>query len=371
MIYILCFAVSAGFAILANRTKNRFLFFVLSLLSISVVVALAGFRDYTIGTDTYNYLEKKMYWGGAVSAESIWEYFRFYFPLGYGEPLFAVLLGVIAQLTGNFTIFLIICHTIILVCVYIGIFRFKEYVNPAFVLLLYYLLYYNHTLNMIRQHMAMAIVFVGLADIIRKKYIRFCFFVFIAFLFHTTAIIALGLLMVYGVINIKFGKLKKIGAKPRICFTVFSLSGVVFLFAPIINFLVDFGILNKRYLYFLRNNVDPALIASIVVLLGLLGVLIFRKAIKEKCEDANFFILVSMCYLILMQLSLTVAYGKRIALHFAMSDLITLGLVESSPKSSKKRLFVRMVAIAICLIYWIYIYAFRNAGKTFPYILVM
>ena len=106
MIYILCFALSAGFAFFANRSKNRFIFLFLSFLSISVMVALAGLRDYTVGIDTYNYLKKQMYWGGAVSADSLWGYFKYYFPLGYGEPLFAVLLGAIAQLTGNFTIFL-------------------------------------------------------------------------------------------------------------------------------------------------------------------------------------------------------------------------------------------------------------------------
>ncbi len=369
MIYLFCFIISAGFAFFASRAENRKKFYILSFLSIAVMVVLAGFRDYTVGIDTYNYMTKPRYWDGAVSADSLWEYFKYYFPLGYGEPLFAVLVGVIAQFTGNFAVFLMVSHTIILTCTYVGIFRFRKHINPAFVLLAYYLLYYNHTLNLIRQHIAMAIIFAVLADILEKKYIRFCIFVFIAMLFHTTAIIAVGILAIYFIVNITHKKLINIGTTQRFYFTVLALTWLVFLFAPIINILVDMGLLNERYLFFINNNTDPALIASGVVIIELTAVFLFRKEIKDKCKDANFFILTSICYLILMQLSLTVAHGKRIALHFALADLITLGLIESSQKDPRRQKLVRIGIIGVCFVYWAYIYILKNAGETFPYIL--
>ncbi len=368
MIYLVCFAASAGFAYFANKTNNRKKFYIFSVCSILVMVLLAGLRDYSIGIDTLNYYNKAAYWKGAVESTSLIDYLNKYFSFGYSEPLFAILLGVIAKLTGNFTVFLIICHAIILSCVYIGIVRLKEYINPVFVLILYYLLYFNHSLNMIRQHMAMAIVFVALVDVLNRKQVRYLIFIFLAVLFHNTAVIAFGLLVIYWIINYNKGKLENIGIKHRFLFTVVSLSAVVFLFAPIINFLVDIGALNEKYLYFLNNRTEPALIASGVVVIGLLAVFLFRKEITEKYKDANFFALTSICYLILMQLSLTVAYGRRIALHFALADLITLGIVENSQKNKKTQWLVRVGIIGVCFVYWLYIYILKNAGKTHPYV---
>lgn len=369
MIYLFCFIISAGFAFFASRAENRTKFYILSFFSIAVMVALAGFRDYTVGTDTYNYLNKQMYWGGAVSADSLWDYFKFYFPLGYGEPLFAILVGVIAQLTGNFTIFLIVCHTIILICVYIGIFRFKNYINPAFVLLVYYLLYYNHTLNMTRQYIAVSIVFCFLADIPQNKIFRFCIAVLVAILFHTTAILALIIPFIYFFLYKDYRKIKVSMYQRKLALTV--IVGMIVIFFPVlVNLLVNIGILNSRYLFFLNNkDASPTIIVMAMVIIGLVAADFFKDKIKKKCQFYDFYFMSSAVYLILLLLTYSLVYGRRVAFYMSMVDLITIGLIESCQDTEKKQRVTRIAILTIIFIYWIYTYVLSNASQTFPYVL--
>lgn len=369
MIYLVSFIISGLFAYFASRVNNRLKFVALSFFSIAILVVLAGLRDYNIGIDVMGYLTKEPYWAGAISSDSIFEYLKTHFKLGFGEPLFAVLLGLIAQFIGKYRVFLFVAHAIILTCIYIGTFRLKKYINPTFVLLVYYLLYYNHTLNIIRQHIAMAILFVAFADLLNGKYIKYCIFVFIAMLFHSTAIISLGLLAVHLILNFQHKKLEKFSPIHRKYSIVLGLTWIVFLFAPLVKILVSLGILNKRYLFFLKNTTEPAIIVSGMVFLGLIAAYYFREQMKQKCEQYDFFVMCSICYLILLQLAFTVAHGKRVALYFALSDILTLGLIESSQTNKKTRRLVRIVILGICFIYWFYIYVWSNAGKTFPYIL--
>ena len=74
MIYLVCFGISTLFAFFANRTKSRAAFLFLSVLSISVTVALAGLRDYSIGIDTANYMSLPRFWAGAVKRSTLGAY---------------------------------------------------------------------------------------------------------------------------------------------------------------------------------------------------------------------------------------------------------------------------------------------------------
>lgn len=166
MIYLACFALSAFFAYLAQRQEKRWRFLLLSAASVLLPVLLATFRDLSVGTDTSHYFEMTRYWGTASKVDSLAEYMAFYLPKGYGEYLFALLVGVIGQ-TGNFTLFLFVVHAWIMIFVYIGAWRLRDRVQPWLVLLLFFLAFYNHSLNIMRQYMALSLMFAVLADLLR------------------------------------------------------------------------------------------------------------------------------------------------------------------------------------------------------------
>lgn len=384
MIYLLCFGISILFAFFAKKSKNRALFFAFSLISILVPTILAGLRDYSVGIDVKNYIMFGDYWQGASSAGSLWEYIKNSFISGKIEPLFSVLMGVIAKTTGNFRVFLIVVHLIIMTGMYIGAFRQREHADPVLVLSLFYLIFFHHSLNIMRQYMAMAIIFAFLKDVELKRYIRFGIVVIIATLIHSTAILAFGTialhLILYG--NYKIGGIKigkrtygtlyspDITARKR--FIVYVMGSGVIVFLPVCRILLNMGILGERYRYFLSGRgVSYALIVTILLVMELTVVFFFRKQMKKKSNYSDFFIMSSIAYLLLIQLTGSIVFGKRIAAYYAFHNLLTIGLLDKSfeDKSKKIKWLVRIGILVIALGYWYYFYVLRNASQTYPYVL--
>ena len=412
MIYLVCFAISLLFMYFANKTQNRKLFVAFSVGSILFPVLLAGLRDYSVGIDTMNYLTYPRYWGGASSADSLGTYLKDYMDLGIGEPLFALLCGAVAQLAGNYSVFLILVHTLIITGVYIGVYRFRKEVNPVAVMALFYLVFYNHSLNIMRQYMAMAIVFAVLADIMQGKYLRYCICVAIAMLLHTSAALGFVVLFVYWFVcgdwNWGIGKVKCLGqkAKSLICkkvsaceekpekapkcavaYTLWdgfktkilwrqvvlfaALGLLVLVFNPLCHLLIHIGLLSKRYLWFLNmQETGHATMVTLFLLLEMAAVIVLYKKLKKTNRLFDFFFACSGAYLILYQLSAFIVYGKRVAAYFSLANLITIAMLPRAFDNKKHRLFAYLAVFGVVLFYWLYSYALRNASGTFPYTFV-
>lgn len=368
MIYLVCFGLSVWMAHLANKAETKKKIWLFSLLSIGVMVVLSGLRGYSVGTDVMNYFTKDLYWTGATGASSLLDYFRLYFPQGYGDPLFATLVGVIAQYTGSFPLFLFVVHTIILSCMYVGIFRHRKIIDPAFVLLIFYLFFYNHSLNVMRQYIAMSILFAFFADITQGKWWRYLLGVGLAALFHSTAVLGVVPLVLYYVLQFKKDTLRVTPFQRQMVVAGVISLGIT-LFSPLLRLAMNLGLLNSRFLFFLEDeSKTPALIMAAMVVMGLVAAAIFIKPMRQKSEHADFYVFNSLIYLVMLQLTVSVAYGKRIGMYFAMADLITLGLIESAPKDEKWQKIIRYGMVLVALVYWTYAYVLRNASDTFPYV---
>lgn len=367
LIYLICFSVSVGFACWANRTKKKKLFYLFSCLSILTMVLLAGLRDYSIGIDTMNYKTHPAYWASAIKSETLAEYFRRYFAAGYKEPLFALFIGLISRITHNFSAFLLAAHAVIVSCIYIGSFRLRRYVEPAWILLLYYLFLYNQSLNGIRQHMVLAIIFVVFADIQEGKFLRYCIVVAVSCLMHTTALLALIYPVLYFILNWNWEPLNKKRWYRWGIMIALVLMAIV-LMKPVSKLLITLGIFSQKYDYFFRNDVvSPALIAIAFVVFGLCAVFYFRKEMAQKCDEFEFWALGGVIYALLLQFSWIVILGKRFSLYCALPFFALIALIESAQTEPKKKWIIRAMIVGAGLAYWGYVYAFRNASQTIPY----
>ncbi len=417
MIYLACFAVSALFAHYANKTQKKHLFWLFSVLSILIPTLLAGLRDYEIGTDTMNYFKLKRYWAGAVSAESLGAYMKYYMGIGYGEPLFALLCGFVAQVFGNYSVFLFVVHAVIVTGFYIGAYRFRKEVNPAIVLVVFYLLYYCQSLNIMRQYMAMATVFAALADITEKKYLRYCICVAVAVLFHTSALLGLGILAIHWYIHCDWkqcvlkakGLAEKIqcfiykGRTPKerkpvkavsviksACGRVSSLADriqppifrrqvflfaalllLVLLFNPLCHLLIRMGLLNAKYLWYLdMSRAQHRTMVTLFLLLEMGALIAGRKYLQKNNRLFDFLFTNSVVFLILYQLSTFLVYGERVAAYFSLANLITIVIIPRMFDNKKYRVMAYVAVLCVVLFFWFYKYILRNASETFPYAFV-
>lgn len=80
---------------------------------------------------------------------------------------------------------------IILIFIYAAIKNFEHYSSMVFSLFIFYMAYYNASLNIIRQLLAMSVCLYAYKYIVRHNFLLYTIFILIGCTFHRTAIIAL------------------------------------------------------------------------------------------------------------------------------------------------------------------------------------
>lgn len=366
MIYLVCFAISLFFCFFTKKAANRSTMVFFAILCIAPTVFLAGFRDYSIGTDVKNYLTLDSYWAGAVSSESVFAYLRYYLSTGKSEVLFALYTGIIEKLTGSYRLFLFLSHLIILACVFIGAYRQRKNADPVFVLAIFYLLFFNASLNTIRQYVAMAICFAIFADIEQRKYLRYVIVVVLASFIHISALVSLiALIMFWILYGNKRMESASFGRKFLICVGLVLL--LVF-FVPLIRALIEYGILGQKYSFYLEQQEGGlSLLYLYLLMLEFVVIFFYRKTIRETYQYSDFLVLCTFANLTLILLSSFIAYGRRVGEFFSLINILTISLIPRAEKNKKTRLLLNSAIVIVCIAYWYIIYVRRNASQTFPY----
>lgn len=368
MIYLICFLISVLFAHQAKISKNRSGFIVWSVLSILVTVLLAGMRDVSIGIDTSNYYYGS--WQRACYTNlPLWKYLKYYLTVSRGrsEVLFAAIEWIVAKTFGNYNVLLFVVHLIIVGCVYFGAFRMERHAAPELTLLLFYLLYYNHSLNIYRQYIAMSIVFLGLADIENRRHFRYLLFVLIGCMFHNTCILGLVPLLLYRALYSKNDDrdptiLRKLLTVGIIIIGVYS-------FIPLVRFAINMGLLSRKYLFYLESTDTTGTHLMVILFLAVefLGILLYWKQYHRRNEKADYFVLSSFSFFMMYILASVIEYGKRIAAYFSFLNILTIGKLVKCQSNKSQKAIVAIIVVFVALVYWCYVFAYRNASQTMPY----
>ena len=151
----------AYFATKLSSQKNKVAIQILSLLAILLPALLAGLRASDIGTDVEYYIINNFEVARHVSS------FKNYLPLIYAkEPLYLAIVYIIAKVFGNIQVLLFTFSFLTILFVYLSVWKWKKNLSVPLFLLIYYFLYYNDSLNIIRQHLAMAIILYGITNLL-------------------------------------------------------------------------------------------------------------------------------------------------------------------------------------------------------------
>lgn len=164
-------------------------------VSFLLLLIIGGFRDVSVGTDTKNYAMLFDSYGSDVS--------MMYHAT---EPLFLLIQYLVAKMGGGYEIMLLIIMAVIL-----GTIHFYAHLvskSSLYVILSFFLLYfYFYSFNTMRQYMGMGFCLIAFYYLSKKKVKRYFLFIFIAFLFHATALVGL---FAYILNKIKLNKKKQI-----------------------------------------------------------------------------------------------------------------------------------------------------------------
>ena len=161
------------------------------LLSCILLAALAGLRAELIGTDIKTYV---LYTFTKVQKFSVFseviEYVQF-------ELFYEMLAYIVSRFTNDVHWFHFATEMIICGGTIIFISKFKDKAWMALSLLCFCFLYYNQTLNLMRQWIAMGICMIAYRYMVDKKWVPCLFFASLSVLFHSSAVIAFVVIAIY------------------------------------------------------------------------------------------------------------------------------------------------------------------------------
>ena len=366
MIYLSVFIASvmlAYFATKLSSQKNKVAIQILSLLAILLPALLAGLRASDIGTDVEYYIINNFEVARHVSS------FKNYLPLIYAkEPLYLAIVYIIAKVFGNIQVLLFTFSFLTILFVYLSVWKWKKNLSVPLFLLIYYFLYYNDSLNIIRQHLAMAIILYGITNLLEGKYRKYLIYIFIASLIHTAALVGIIFIIchwyVIGSKNRTKRKYKKIKE-----FMVLFAAGISVCGIRIwITLIVNIGLLDSRYLYYFEKaSVSNNLTDTLLYFFEVIFLLCFSKQFNKYIEGYNYLEINAYLNLIVLQLARIMNYGHRLSLYFGIINLLLITQLPKITKNKKNRLLYSFFIVLIAGIYWIYIYCIGGMSHTFPY----
>lgn len=375
--YLVCFALSLTVILFIQNWRHNTVGFIFwSFIALLIPCILAGWRGYAVGTDIGNYAKPLFDLAdNALNCKDFMgsSWYRVYwisspqeFEIGY-----VLLVWISARFFGSFQALLFFTQLLTIVPIYIAATSQSQRCPLALSMGMYYFLYYNSTLNMMRQWIAMAFVMLALIHLYKTEVgilrQQSCFAaILFGCLFHVTALIALPMVLLRSYLD-------STGTHDSKKIIVTCLIGLVLLFGirAISYVLTILGLgYYVGYLGDLNLHIMPDQIILRLPLLCLAWYAYIRTLRSgKKCGLAAFILCMVFYGTLCSQLLSLNSQSGRIATYFDMFSMAVPSLLLSTFRRSDLYRSVISVFISLYFVgYWAYYYLSLNVGETIPYI---
>lgn len=370
--YIVIFLISTLLFAFASKLKRKQKI-CLEYLAVFLLCILAGMRASNIGTDTSGYLRPLI--ENAINSKNINEYWNASWIVGHWkktitnqfEPGFTLVIFVIARITGSIIFTQTFIQFLIVYPVYRAIKKI-EGIPLWFGMLVFDCLLFNHTLNMIRQSIAMSLVLLAIVFWIYRENKKSLFLIFLSCSFHLCGVIGFAIIYIYKKVsnhkiyenNGRIFKNRNFNRAIIIGFAVVLLANVISII------LAKIGI--SRFLMYINGSIK---FMPNQLILRLPGIILFTYSFKRINErtlgNGHFYLLLIIYEILVSQLAGVNDYSIRIAQMFTIFDVISYSM---AAKYSKHKYLNYMIFIAYITIYWLYYFGFGGMAETVPYIMI-
>lgn len=369
IVYIITFALSllgVKMADLWFEDQRRFI--AGSLLAVLPPILIAGLRDSTVGSDTDLYVIP-IFNGIASNGQNLMEFIDSYPGMEWG---YLLLTFVIAQLTDQSVFLLLSIHVLIILPLYITAMKWREYLSPVLFMFIYYMIFFQESLSIARQSIALSFSMLAFTFFLEKKYIKYVVLTLCAFLFHQTALVALSFPVFYYIVD-RFSIRQN-----YLSFLAGALMIVLFFlnFDSIMIWMIDNGYLDLKFLKYTTadNEFIPVLgTANFLVKIVIIAYIVYIMVSYESYTFLKFFLvlaifdmLFSLCALILQPLD-------RISLYYRLMTCISIPyIIYNYPViySDEDTPYTRPIEGMFCVLlfaYWFYVYMLGNYDDTADY----
>lgn len=379
MIYIITFISSCVFFGLSEKSRSRYIKKLLVFIAILLPCILAGMRADTIGTDVKVYVEPlynaaKQSTGFFSYMNQRWYVIWRYMYVSKFEIGFTTLVYLIVKFGGSLGTVLFFIHALIVAPIYLGLKRMDKKYPIWLGMLVFYLMFYNASLNMMRQWIAMAILFWGLSYLLTNKKKKYFIVVIVASLFHTSALMgfAIYFLYVYSQRKREYVKIVNFRLDGSLApVKVFIYGAIVLLSLNVIAILLrTFGL--AKYTGYIQGNGSIYIMPiQIILRLPIIILLIIRwKRMMAEDELTPFYGSMLVLDLLASQLISINVYAFRIASFFSEYNMLSYSaLVYAGNRRYRTNRYVTLFyVLAYVAYYWVYYYAITGTHATFPYL---
>lgn len=361
MIYLICFLLSAFFLDRAskkiNKNSGKF-FFVVSVL---IPVLLATIRSSEVGIDVKVYVQP--YIQLALNDNSLISYFSTMIENGI-EIGYILLNYVGAIYLGGLSGVFFLSMLLVILPVYVRILDYKEEIPVWIVTLIFLLIFYNLSLNLARQAIALSIVFYAFKYIEHNKLKMFYLFIIIAFLFHNSALLGFIYVILLKISSGKNWRLKQL----LILFLLFIF--IIFydkIFALMVSIFFSNNI--EKYLNaFLSDETGYLSFWMVGINIFTIICVIFSKTYLMKISYYKYFLLIVIFNFFLYLLTIYNGNCFRYSLYFTIMLPRIVPTVRYRFKQDS-RILVDILITIIFIWYWINFNMISDSYGTIPYLI--
>lgn len=367
MIYLLIFTLSISAQLVAYQLKKkcsqRYLYSILIFLSLLIPAWLAGVRANSVGTDMF-YYAIRVFEASDKNASNFSEFISYINFLGI-EHGYAIMNFFLVKIFHNIEVMLLVDNFIVIIFVYLGL---KEYFHnkPVWLgMLTFYLLLYNDSLNIMRQSIALSMVFYSIMLLMNRKYFFSFAMALLATGFHSTAILSFFFLSIlWGINTSKVRKYVVYIISFIAIFLLLKLEDIAALIITYVPFLAARSYKYSKYLSQLGEYTISLYNCFTFGLIFLLLIITYKK-VKQKDQNVIFFITIYI-FLLVMLMSTSFILG-RIAFYFEIFMTVIIMVLQEIFTGSSKKLY-QIGIIGLLGLSWVYRVILCNYGETFPYI---
>lgn len=376
-VYLIGFTISL-ILIAITEKKRTALFVSASAVALLIPCLIAGLRAQNIGTDVMVYV--KPLTQAAIMADDVGEYLNTYWFSSWRNLYvmdydigFSLLVYLTAKLTDSLAGVLFAVQVFMILPIFLALARTRKKFPVWLGMLVYYFLSFNCTLNMMRQWVAMGFLLLAFQLLTEKKLWLTLLITAIACLFHSTAVIALPLYLIYWVLLVLRGKQLvhnnfTIGA-PMIMVIGLNLVAAAALFCLplIVKVLSAIGL--EKFNSYLVGNKLRLMVNQIVLRIPFFALLVLNwKDMNRQSKLAPFFMCMLLFDTVAAQLLSVDDMAFRIASYFSLYSILWLPRVCVASRQPLVRKLSTVFLVAYCVFYWYYNYVYSMRHGTYPYV---
>ena len=349
MIYIVIM-IFASIAVYPIRFKNRKNYRVKSkvlsgiLIMTSFLIALLpmGFR-YGIGTD-YFYTYYPHFFGIANGT------------MKFSEVGFNLLNKIIYDLTGDYRVLFFITSFIFLYFLYKGIYENSDNLFIS-TLLIFLTQPYFYGMNMVRQSIAIAIIFYAFKYIKNNRKIVFCVYCVIASLIHSSALLMIPLVFL---LNANLSNKKKIG-----------IVIILLVSRPILALGVKYIIMKTQYAWYYTSRYNTGVTSNLLIIVNIiifiLNIIYTNRHYKQKNDEYEILTNVNFIGLCILILSSYIPLVNRLVRYFSIFQILLLPQIFKKEENAKVRLVVELFTLGVLFIVMYYQIIILKGEQVVPY----